>query len=133
MKQLLKLVRPVLQCSRVNHVIQQYLKRTVYLTPCVKQDSGAAWGSKKDKHRRSSKLIAMADPEIEAVLAPFRMAVKEQVMANFKDALSGIDFILTYSISNGLPWISLLIILCYGQKYNMFKTQAGIYITYFFT
>lgn len=61
---------------------------TAYKTACrsvgltcaryLKERSG--WGTKKKQYTNTSPLIInMTDPQIEAVLAPFRSAVKEQV------------------------------------------------------
>lgn len=42
------------------------------------------WGSKREKEKRSSILrnLTKMDPQIEAVLAPFRASVKEQVITS---------------------------------------------------
>lgn len=47
------------------------------------QHEAPAWGSKKHKNKQKFKIQyinIMADPKIEEILAPFRAAVKEQVI-----------------------------------------------------
>ncbi|CAH1789407.1 unnamed protein product [Owenia fusiformis] len=60
--------------------ISQNRLLSAYVRVCAKQNSAPGWGSRRAKNLSRTKLFSLAkmDPKIEEVLAPLRLAVKEQ-------------------------------------------------------
>lgn len=81
MKQLVRIVRPVLQNYCTRYLLHQQAERTFCFSSVRLKRSTfpPGWGSKKSSGRpEKNPFVDMCDPEIEAKLAPLRAAVKEQ-------------------------------------------------------
>lgn len=66
-------------------IVPFLIKRELQILSSLRsQQEAPAWGSKKHKNKQKLKIQfinIMADPKIEKILAPFRAAVKEQVVS----------------------------------------------------